>query len=754
MILINKPSRFTLNFFARTVQKKSGLCPPGARFTVQIICAALIISLSGLFPGVGAQAAEASATGAQTIALQDISASSLSGNRVQIKLTMSGTPVQPLSFTIDNPARIALDFPGTSVSLPKNTQTVGLGVVSSINAVQAKGRTRVVLNLVQLVPYETRIEGNSVYLTLDGAAGSGATAIGTNDSATNPPLSGGLRPTALPSGGDTLNNIDFRRGDKGEGRIVVSLSDPSISVNIRAEGGKIIADFANTTLPERLERSLDVSDFATPVKTVDTSTKGKNVRMVISPTGEYEHLAYQAGNVFTIEVKPLTKEEQELAKKTKLSYTGEKLSLNFQDIEVRSVLQLIADFTGLNIVTSDSVQGNLTLRLKNVPWDQALAIILQSKGLSMRQTGNVIQIAPAEEIAAREKLELESLKQVTELAPLRSELIRINYAKAADLAALLKAKENSLLSARGNVTIDERTNTLLIQDTADKLAEIRQLITTLDTPQRQVQIESRIVVANNDFSKNLGVRFGVTGVRGQGDGIITSTGSAAGTGGIINDALDNLKNTGQPFPVGAPPQDQRFNVNLPVSSPAGRIALGILGANFLLDLELSALQAEGRGEVISNPRVITSNQKEALIEQGTEIPFLEATSSGAATVTFKKAVLSLKVTPQITPDDRIIMDLTVTQDTVGKTILLFGSAVPSINTRQVTTQVLINNGETVVLGGVYEQTSSNASERVPFFGDLPVVGALFRQTRKTDNKSELLIFVTPKIINDTLSLGN
>ncbi len=754
MILINKPSRFTLNFFARTVQKKSGLCPPGARFIVQIICAALIISLSGLFPGVGAQAAEASATGAQTIALQDISASSLSGNRVQIKLTMSGTPVQPLSFTIDNPARIALDFPGTSVSLPKNTQTVGLGVVSSINAVQAKGRTRVVLNLVQLVPYETRIEGNSVYLTLDGAAGSGATAIGTNDSATNPPLSGGLRPTALPSGGDTLNNIDFRRGDKGEGRIVVSLSDPSISVNIRAEGGKIIADFANTTLPERLERSLDVSDFATPVKTVDTSTKGKNVRMVISPTGEYEHLAYQAGNVFTIEVKPLTKEEQELAKKTKLSYTGEKLSLNFQDIEVRSVLQLIADFTGLNIVTSDSVQGNLTLRLKNVPWDQALAIILQSKGLSMRQTGNVIQIAPAEEIAAREKLELESLKQVTELAPLRSELIRINYAKAADLAALLKAKENSLLSARGNVTIDERTNTLLIQDTADKLAEIRQLITTLDTPQRQVQIESRIVVANNDFSKNLGVRFGVTGVRGQGDGIITSTGSAAGTGGIINDALDNLKNTGQPFPVGAPPQDQRFNVNLPVSSPAGRIALGILGANFLLDLELSALQAEGRGEVISNPRVITSNQKEALIEQGTEIPFLEATSSGAATVTFKKAVLSLKVTPQITPDDRIIMDLTVTQDTVGKTILLFGSAVPSINTRQVTTQVLINNGETVVLGGVYEQTSSNASERVPFFGDLPVVGALFRQTRKTDNKSELLIFVTPKIINDTLSLGN
>jgi type IV pilus assembly protein PilQ len=564
-----------------------------------------------------------------------------------------------------------------------------------------------------------------------------------------------VQPVAQSSGVDALSNIDFRRGEKGEGRVVVALSNPSTSVDIREEGGQIIVDFANTTLPEKLERRLDVTDFATPVRTVDTTTKGNNVRMVITPAGDYEHLAYQSGNVFTIEVKPLTKQEQETIKKAKLSYTGEKLSLNFQDIEVRSVLQLIADFTGLNIVTSDSVQGNLTLRLKDVPWDQALDIILQSKGLTMRQTGNVLQIAPTEEVAAREKIELESQKQVAELAPLRSELVRINYAKAGDLAALLKAKENSLLSARGNVTIDDRTNTLLIQDTTDKLAEIRQLISVLDIAQRQVQIESRIVVANNDFSKNLGVRFGATDAEDIDDGIISVGGSANSNDSILNDAADNLASTGSPFPVGIPSLGDRLNVNLPIASAnAGRIALGILSSGFLLDLELSALQAEGRGEVISNPRVITSNQKEALIEQGTEIPFLEASSSGAATVSFKKAVLSLKVTPQITPDDRIIMDLTVTQDTVGQTILLAGSAVPAIDTREVDTQVLVNNGETVVLGGVYEAETRNESDRVPFFGDLPYVGALFRQTRKTDNKSELLIFVTPKIVNDTLSLGN
>ncbi|MEO5702635.1 MAG: type IV pilus secretin PilQ [Gammaproteobacteria bacterium] len=747
ILTITRPNKFIQDVFARTCRQ---LHWPGARLAAPLLCAATaIIFLSG------AVVAADPATTAQGVTLEDISASSLPGNRVQIKLVMSGPAAQPLSFTIDNPARIALDFPSTSVSLPKNNQAVGLGMVTSVNAVEAKGRARVVLNLIQLVPYETRIEGNNVYLTLDGAGGSGATSVAANDANVGSALSRGLRQVAQSSGADALSNIDFRRGEKGEARVVVSLSNPGTSVDIHEEGGQIVVDFAKTTLPERLERRLDVADFATPVRTVDTSTKGDNVRMIITSVGEYEHLAYQSGSIFTIEVKPLTKQELAQAKKDKQAYTGDKLSLNFQDIEVRSVLQLIADFTGLNIVTSDSVQGNLTLRLKNVPWDQALDIILQSKGLTMRQTGNVLQIAPTEEVAAREKIELESQKQVAELAPLRSELVRINYAKASDLATLLKAKENSLLSARGNVTIDDRTNTLLIQDTADKLAEIRQLITMLDIAQRQVQIESRIVVANNDFSKNLGVRFGVNGVEDTSGGVSTIGGSSSATNGVMNDAAENLATTGSPFPVGIPSLADRLNVNLPIaSSNAGRIALGILGAGFLLDLELSALQAEGRGEVISNPRVITSNQKEALIEQGTEIPYLEASSSGAATISFKKAVLSLKVTPQITPDDRIIMDLTVTQDTVGQTILLAGSAVPSIDTREVTTQVLVNNGETVVLGGVYEAETRNDSDRVPFFGDLPYVGALFRQTRQTENKSELLIFVTPKIVNETLSLGN
>ena len=728
--------------------------------------AALLIGL--WLPGPGVLAEDA-APAANT--LQDISYTSLPGDRVEIKLTLSGPPAPPISFTIDNPARIALDFPNTTLGLAQKSQQIGLGIARSINAVEAKGRSRVVLNLVQLAPYETRIEGNSVYLTLGGSVGgeAPATAVAqTAPAAASAAVAAPAQASAPAARG--LESIDFRRGDKGEGRVVVTLSDPSTGVDIREQGGKILVDFANSALPEALERRLDVTDFATPVKTVETSARGKNVHMEITPSGEYDHLAYQAGNLYTIEVKPLTKAEQEAAKKEKLGYTGEKLSLNFQSIDVRAVLQLIADFTGLNMVVSDSVQGNVTLRLKNVPWDQALDIILKSRGLGMRQIGNVIQVAPTEEIAAREKLELESQKQVAELAPLRSEFIRVNFAKASDLAALLKSKENSLLSARGNVTIDDRTNTLLVQDTADKLIEVRKLVTTLDIPQRQVLIESRIVIANNDFSKNLGVRFGVTGVKKNGnDGILTTSGTLAGTNNTVASAVENIRNSGQPFPVELPSgptsnipriipvlpnPDNRLNVNLPVSTPAGQIAFAILGSNILLDLELSALQAEKRGEVLSNPRVVTSNQKEASIEQGVEIPYLTASSSGAVTITFRKAVLELKVKPQITPDDHIIMDLSLKKDTVGQTIQLFGSLVPSIDTREVVTQVLVGNGETVVLGGVYEQTDSKEVDRVPFLGDLPGVGALFRTTRTTDDKRELLMFVTPKILKDTLTLTN
>ncbi len=645
--------------------------------------------------------------------LQDISITALPGDRVQLKLSMDSAPPQPISFTIDNPARIVLDFPHTTHKLGKSSQPIGVGLAKSFNVGEAKGRTRVVLNMVQLAAYETRIEGNTVYLTLESAPD---TALAKGFPAATPSAAGASR--------HALNNVDFRRGERGEGRILVTLSNPAIGVDIREEGGKILVDFMNSSVPGNLERRLDVIDFATPVKTVETATLGSHVRMTITPLGEFAHLAYQSGNVFTIEVKPVTKAQQEVAKKEK-GYTGEKLSLNFQNIEVRAVLQLIADFTGLNMVASDTVQGNLTLRLKNVPWDQALDIILKTKGLAMRQNGNVIQVAPSEEVAAREKLDLESQKQVAELAPLRSELITVNFAKASDLAALLKAKENSLLSPRGNVAVDERTNTLLVQDVSDKLAEIRKLVTTLDVAQRQVLIESRIVIADDTFSRDLGVKFGTY-------------------------------KAGEQSPIGAgdTPRLDGLNVNLPATlNRAASIALAIAKLPFgtLLELELSALQIEGRGEVISNPRVVTANQKEATIEQGEEIPYLEASSSGAATIAFKKAVLSLKVKPQITPDNHIIMDITVHKDSRG--IGGLGeSEVPAIDTRQVSTQVLVGNGETIVLGGMYEQEQRNTSERVPFFGDLPHIGFLFKQETKVNDKTELLIFVTPKILEDNLGL--
>lgn len=676
--------------------------------------------------------------------LDNISYSTLTGNRVQVTMTLSGPVSEPLSFTTDDPARIALTFADTASKLEQKTQNIGVGVARSVTAVEAAGRTRVVLNLARLVPYTISTTGNTVTVTLDsGGSSSNVAPVAASSQAVQ---------VANPSS-SALNNVDFRRGDNGEGRIVVTMSDPKTVVDLREEGGKIIAEFLNTSLPEQLERRLDVLDFATPVKMVDTFARGKNTRIEISPNiADFEHLAYQSDNVLTIDVKQIPKEEQERVRKEKFGFVGEKLSLNFQNIEVRAVLQLIADFTGLNLVTSDTVQGNLTLRLKNVPWDQALEIILKTKGLAKRQTGNVILVAPTEEIAAREKLELESQKQIEELAPLRSEFITVNYAKASNLAALLKAPENSLLSERGNVSIDDRTNTLLVQDTADKLAEIRDIVTKLDIPVRQVLIDSRIVVANDDFSKDLGVRFGVAN---------TSKDNAGEANGHTNIAIGSTASSAasQALNPGTPQTSANaLNVNLPaqpLDATAASFGLAIAKLPFghLLQLELSALQQEGRGEVISSPRVITANQKEAYIEQGTEIPYLEASASGAATISFKKAVLSLKVTPQITPDDRIIMDLTVTQDTIGEFIVLLGSNVPSIDTQEVTTQVLVDNGETVVLGGVYRRESREESDRVPFFGDLPYIGFLFKSTTQLDEKQELLIFVTPKIVKDALQLG-
>ena len=665
--------------------------------------------------------------------LQGITYSTLPGDRIQITLQLSEQVAEPLSFAIDNPARVALDFPGVSVELDKRVHPIGIGMARSVTAVEAGGRTRVVLNLIKLVPHQLTAKGSTVLITLDSAEAAGTAAFG--------PSSG--RAAAVRAE-RKLDEVDFRRGVDGEARVIVTLSDPGTVVDTRQEGGNVIIDFFDTTLPERLDRKLDVTDFATPVASVDTFPSGPNVRMIISIAGLAEHLAYQSDNLLTIDVKRLSKDEEESIKKAKFGYTGQKLSLNFQNIEVRAVLQLIADFTGLNLVASDTVSGSLTLRLKNVPWDQALDIILKTKGLAMRQSGNVVLVAPSEEIAAREKLELEAQQQITELAPLQTEFVQINYAKASQLAALIKAEENSLLSERGNVTVDGRTNTLLLRDTLNNINQIRRLITELDVPVRQVLIESRIVIADDTFTKDLGVRFGLsrTDSLDNVSHFFTLGGGLPGTTTFGDPAIPTSFNTDDV---------ENFIVDLPIGGPAGalKFAIGKLGSS-LLQLEFQALQAEGRGEVLSNPRVITSNQQVAVIEQGTEIPFQEATSSGATSTAFKKAVLSLKVKPQITPDDRIILDLSVTKDSVGQVF----NGIPSIDTRELTTQVLVDNGETVVLGGIYEQTVRTDISKIPVLGDLPYLGRLFRRENEQDDKSELLIFVTPKILKESLTLNS
>ncbi|MGB5623244.1 MAG: type IV pilus secretin PilQ family protein, partial [Gammaproteobacteria bacterium] len=542
------------------------------------------------------------------------------------------------------------------------------------------------------------------------------------------------------------------RSEEGGGRVIVSLTDPSAVVEMRQEAGKIVVDFRDTALPTNLRRRLDVLDFATPVTTVDSITAGDGARLIIAATGDYEHFAYQTDEVFTVEVRPVVKEKPEDLGiyDTGKSYQGQRLTLNFQDIETRAVLQLLSEVSGLNMVVSDSVTGNVTLRLRDVPWDQALDIVMATRGLDMRQIDNVMIVAPATEIAAREKQDLEARQDLQELTPLMSDFIQVNYAKAADLADLLQSGgDNSLLSERGTVSIDERTNTLLVYDTAERLVDIRRLVQTLDIAVKQVLIESRIVVVNDDFSRDLGVRLGVTYVDDRNDGLISVTGSGDGSDTIVQSGIDNLNNTGSISPVTVPGIAERYNVNLPIDNPAGRVALAILDSDYLIDLELQAAQSEGRGEIISTPRVITANQKEALIEQGVEIPYQESASSGATTTQFKKAVLSLRVTPQVTPDDRIVMDLQVNQDTVGQFVpSATGGLVPSIDTRSVVTQVLVNDGETVVLGGIFETERRETVNKVPLLGDLPGVGRLFKSSSDQSNKSELLIFVTPKILRE------
>ncbi len=669
--------------------------------------------------------------------LRDISFSALPGNRVEIVLETSEPVGAPSSFTTDNPARIAIDLPNTTSALEQKITPIAIGIARSVTAIEAGDRTRVVINLLEQTGHAIRGEGNKVIVAIGASSGAGTM------SATKPAEP---RRNTANREGLSINNVDFRRGTQGEGRVEIELSDASTVVDMRQQGDRIVLDFIDTSLPPQLARTLDVLDFATPVTTIETRPDGRNTRMSIATSGEFEHLAYQTNDIYTVEFRALTKQEKEARRKELQVYEGDRLSLNFQDIEVRAVLQLLADFTGLNMVVSDTVSGRITLRLKNVPWDQAMDIILKTKGLSMRRNDNVVLVAPTEEIAAREKLELESQQQIEELAPLRSELVQVNYAKAEDLAVLLKSTDNKLISDRGSVSIDERTNTLLVQDTAAKLSEIRALVGELDVPIRQVLIESRIVIANNDFARDLGVKLGFSGA--------TTKGSRTGVvgGGLAGD-LDASALAG-PFIVTGGADNENLLVNLPQTLAAGsggaiNLVLGKMGS-YLLRLELSAMQQEGKGEIISSPRVITSDQNKAVIKQGVEIPYQEATSSGATSVSFKEAVLQLEVTPHITPDDRVIMDLKVNKDNPDFTRAVLG--VPPVDTRELETSVLVDNGETVVLGGVFERTKSKNRSSVPFFGDIPGIGWAFQQNQVQDENSELLIFVTPKILKDTLTL--
>jgi type IV pilus assembly protein PilQ len=688
------------------------------------------------------------ARAADSNTLQAIDVRPMAGQQLQLTLKLSGPAPQPTSFAIDDPARVSVDLPNTKLALTSRRIDVRSGGLDTISAAETSDRSRLVLNLDKMMPYAMKVDGNNIVITL-GAANSAA-AVATAAPAT----SDGAAPTTVGST-RSIQSIDFRRSVDGAGRVIVRLSDPHTPINLRQVGDQVVVDFVGTELPKSLMRRFDANDYGTSVTGFDATRSGNDARLVISAKGDYEQLAYQTNDQYVVEIQPQRKPE--VAQDEKRLYTGEKMSIVFQDLDTRAVLQLVADTSGQNIVVSDSVRGGMTLRLQNVPWDQVLDIVLRTKGLDKRQDGNVIIVAPADEIAAREKAELAARKDLQELEPLRSEFIQVNYAKASDMATLIKSTGRSMLSPRGNVSVDARTNTLLVQDTSERLEDVRRLVTTLDIPVRQVRIEARLVIVNNDFQRELGAVLGFNGVNKNGaNGLVTTSGSAAGVDTIVSSALTNLTTTGSTFPVTLPTGTNaptRYNVNLPVSSPAGSIALGILGSDYLLDLELSAAQTETRADIISSPSVITANQKQAKILQGTEIPYQESASSGATSIQFKDAVLSLEVTPQITPDNRINLDLDVKKDTVGTIVVASGGVnVPSIDTQEINTTVLVSDGQTVVLGGILQTQHRIDETKVPYLGDIPVLGNLFKTTTKTNDKDELLIFVTPKIVHEGVNV--
>ncbi|MFP6790254.1 MAG: type IV pilus secretin PilQ [Thalassolituus sp.] len=673
---------------------------------------------------------------ALAVTLKDIKFSTMAGDITEIALEFDGAPPEVSGYTIEKPARIAIDLPGVQSALQTKRHEIGNGNARSATIVATKDRARLVVNLTQLAAYTTTANGNTLLVRIGERSEEKVFAGNTVTSASGASVS--------PASDMKVVNVDFRRGELGEGQIQIMLNDARASANIRREGSKIIADLSGVRLPDVLSRRLDVTDFATPVKYVDARREDGVTRIVIEPTSDnFEYLAYQTDKLLSINVSEPPKDQKE-AQKKQFPFTGEKLSLNFQNIEVRAVLQLIADFTGLNLVASDSVQGAITLRLQNVPWDQALDLVLKTKGLGQRQMGSVLLIAPAAEIAAREKVELEAVRQVEELAPLVTEYMQLKYAKASVLATLLTS-EQGLLSERGTAVVDERTNTLLMKDTSANLEKVREAIIMLDVPVRQVLIEARIVVANTSVGKELGVKWGGASFKDNGSNWTTAGGSQQ-TLTEGSQILFDRATTGS-----STQKIDLTNANVvdfgATNAAASTFAIGYQTADFLLDLELSAIETEGRAEIVSQPRVITADGQTASIESGTEIPYQQASSSGATNVAFKSAVLRLEVTPQITPDDRIIMDLLINQDSVGE----LTSAGPSINTNAVETQVLVENGETVVLGGIFRSEDVTTIRKTPFFGDLPLIGALFRYKSKTDTKSELLVFITPRLVKDTLS---
>jgi type IV pilus assembly protein PilQ len=692
--------------------------------------------------------------------LVDMKFSSLPGGSFEAQLIFDAPPPTPQGYTIEKPARIALDLPGVTSQLKEKKQVLGYENASSAVILESTGRTRMILNLVQPAPYSTRVEGNTLFVEVgDAGAREYLKPLANGSDAVSSALT---KSSAQVSTGRTIGNIDFRRGDIGEGRLIVDLSDPKTDINASVEGQRIKLEFKGASLPENLQRRFDVIDFATPVKVVDAQSTSAGAVVYLQVTGEYDYLAYQTDNQYVVSVKPLTKDEVEDRKK-EFAFTGQRLSLNFQDIEVRAVLQIIADFTGLNLVASDTVSGRITLRLQNVPWDQALALVLKTKGLDKRQDGNVLMVAPAAEIAERERQELESKKQVQELSPLQTEHIRVRYARAKDLYKLFApaggsgggaqggqapSGTGSLLSGRGRVIVDDRTNSLLVTETAQKLEEFRRIVKLLDVPIRQVLVEARLVIASSDFSHSLGVRWGAAGVVGVNNNPLYFGGTKDAVNSAINTNATNAASATTTTPFSIP---DALNVDLGATSPTGTLAIGYVSNDVNLQMEISAQESLGRGEVVSQPKVITGDKQQATIKSGTEIPYQESAANGATTISFKEAVLKLDVTPSITPDDRVIMDLVINQDNAGRFIATGnGGSVPQIDTNSIKTQVLVGNGETVVLGGVFKSTDLTTTDKIPFLGDLPYVGRLFKRTDITKQKQELLIFITPRILADTL----